>query len=124
MKQEYNEKHPDVIAKQKEIEQVKEQMDQHDRRVERKDQGKRREARRTAELAHCASEAEIKMIDGEIKRQQKLLGAKRKTDCCDSSIASTTFRASKSRWAPSNAIIKQRKLLYDQLLQQQQKNHA
>ncbi len=73
LKQEYKEKHPDVIAKQEEVKQVQDQMDQMI--GEWKEKTKEREARLkgkpSAQLN--AIQNEIKLIDGEIKRQQGLL---------------------------------------------------
>jgi len=73
LKQEYKEKHPDVIAKQEEVKQVQDQMDQMI--GEWKEKTKEREARLkgkpSAQLN--AVQNEIKLIDGEVKRQQGLL---------------------------------------------------
>lgn len=73
IKQELREKHPDVIAKQKEIDQVQEQMDSMV--AEWKDKIKEREERlrKNPDVAYAAAEQEIKLTEGEIKRQQTLL---------------------------------------------------
>ena len=73
MKQELREKHPDVIAKQKEIDQVQEQMDVMI--AEWKDKIKEKEERlkKNPDVAYAAAEQEIKLTEGEIKRQQTLL---------------------------------------------------
>jgi polysaccharide chain length determinant protein (PEP-CTERM system associated) len=73
MKQELREKHPDVIAKQKEIDQVQEQMDAMI--AEWKDKIKEKEERlkKNPDVAYAAAEQEIKLTEGEIKRQQTLL---------------------------------------------------
>jgi polysaccharide chain length determinant protein (PEP-CTERM system associated) len=73
MKQELREKHPDVIAKQKEIDQVQEQMDVDI--AAWKDKIKEREERlkKSPDVAYAAAEQEIKLTEGEIKRQQALL---------------------------------------------------
>ena len=73
MKQEYREKHPDVIAKQKEVDQVQEQMDSMI--AEWKDKIKEKEERlkKNPDVAYAAAEQEIKLTEGEIKRQQTLL---------------------------------------------------
>jgi uncharacterized protein involved in exopolysaccharide biosynthesis len=73
LKQELREKHPDVIAKQKEIDQVQEQMDADiaawkDKIKEREDR-----LRKSPDVAYAAAEQEIKLTEGEIKRQQALL---------------------------------------------------
>jgi polysaccharide chain length determinant protein (PEP-CTERM system associated) len=73
MKQELREKHPDVIAKQKEVDQVQEQMDAMI--AEWKDKIKEKEERlkKNPDVAYAAAEQEIKLTEGEIKRQQTLL---------------------------------------------------
>ena len=48
LRQEYKEKHPDVIAKQSEVDQVKEQMDQHDREWKDKIKAKQEKTRRSS----------------------------------------------------------------------------
>jgi polysaccharide chain length determinant protein (PEP-CTERM system associated) len=66
-------KHPDVIAKQKEIDQVQEQMD--GMIAEWKDKIKEKEERlkKNPDVAYAAAEQEIKLTEGEIKRQQTAL---------------------------------------------------
>lgn len=73
MKQEYKEKHPDVIAKQEEVKQVQDQMDQM--LAEHKEKIKEKEAKLKVRPSSqiTAVQSEIKLIDGEIKRQQNLL---------------------------------------------------
>jgi len=73
LKQEYKEKHPDVVAKQEEVKQIQDQMDQLV--AEWKDKIKEKEARLKIRpnTNINALQNEIKMIDGEIKRQQTLL---------------------------------------------------
>lgn len=72
LKQEYKEKHPDVVAKQEEVKQVQDQMDQQI--SEWKDKTKEREARLKIRpnITINNLQNEIKMIDGEVKRQQGL----------------------------------------------------
>jgi polysaccharide chain length determinant protein (PEP-CTERM system associated) len=73
LKQEYKEKHPDVIAKAEEVKQVQDQMDQMI--AEWKEKTKEKEARLKSKPSAQlnAVQNEIKLIDGEIKRQQGLL---------------------------------------------------
>ena len=73
IKQEYREKHPDVLAKQEEVKQVQDQMDQMI--AEWKDKIKTKETRLKSRpnTTVSALQNEIKLIDGEIKRQQSLL---------------------------------------------------
>lgn len=73
IKQEYTAKHPDVVAKQEEVKQVQDQMDQLI--AEWKEKIKIKEARLKGNPSPQlnAVQNEIKLIDGEIKRQQGLL---------------------------------------------------
>jgi len=71
--QEYTAKHPDVIAKQEEVKRVQDEMDQMI--AEWKDKIKAKEARLKGKPSSQlnAVQNEIKLIDGEVKRQQNLL---------------------------------------------------
>lgn len=73
LQQELKPKHPDVIAKQKEVDQVKQSMD--DMIVEWKQKIKDKEERlkNTPDLTASSVAAEIKLTEGEIKREQALL---------------------------------------------------
>jgi polysaccharide chain length determinant protein (PEP-CTERM system associated) len=73
MKQELREKHPDVLAKQKEIDQVQEQMDGMVAEWKDKIKDKEEKLKRNPDVAYAAAEQEIKLTEGEIKRQQTLL---------------------------------------------------
>lgn len=73
IKQELRDKHPDVIAKQKEVDQVQEQMDQMDAEWKEKIAEKQKKLERRPDIASKTMETEIKSIDGEIKRHQALL---------------------------------------------------
>jgi uncharacterized protein involved in exopolysaccharide biosynthesis len=73
LKQELREKHPDVIAKQKEVDQVQNDMDQMVNDWKEKIAEKKRNLERRPDIAAKNAEAEIKMIDSEITRQQGLL---------------------------------------------------
>jgi polysaccharide chain length determinant protein (PEP-CTERM system associated) len=70
LKQEYREKHPDVISKQKEAEQVQDQMDQMIAEWKEKIKQEQEKLQSRPDLASANIESEIKLIDGEIKRQQ------------------------------------------------------
>jgi uncharacterized protein involved in exopolysaccharide biosynthesis len=120
LKQELREKHPDVIAKQKEIDQVKQNMD--DQIVEWKEKIKEKEQSlaNRPDLAASGLESEIKMVDGEIKRQQGLLADNEKQ------IALIIDRINKVPGAEVSLGVIEReyqtkKAAYDQLLGQQQK---
>jgi polysaccharide chain length determinant protein (PEP-CTERM system associated) len=71
--QEYTPKHPDVIAKKEEVQRVQEEMDQMV--AEWKDKIKEKKAKLEGKPSSqlSAVQNEIRLIDGEIKRQQALL---------------------------------------------------
>jgi len=71
--QEYTSKHPDVIAKQEEVKRVQDEMDTMI--AEWKDKIKAKETRLKGKPSSqlSAVQNEIKLIDGEVKRQQALL---------------------------------------------------
>ena len=73
LRQEYKEKHPDVIAKQEEVKQVQDQMDLmiSDWKDKIKTKENRLKGKPSTQIS--AVQNEIKLIDGEIKRQQGLL---------------------------------------------------
>lgn len=73
LRQEFKEKHPDVIAKQQEVNQVKEEMDQQISEWKEKIEEKRKKLGERPNLTAGQVKEEIKLIEGEIKRQQKLL---------------------------------------------------
>jgi len=66
-------KHPDVLAKQAEIDSVKKGMDQMIGEWQEKIRTKQEKLRDRPDLQVSALEAELRMIDGEIKRGQRLL---------------------------------------------------
>ena len=67
-------KHPDVLSKEAEIGSVKKEMDRMVGEWQEKIRVKQEKLKDRPDLAVANLEAEIKLIDGEIKRQQKLLG--------------------------------------------------
>ena len=73
LKQELREKHPDVIAKQKEVDQVQEQMDQMVSEWKEKIKEKEERLKKRPDVGVSAAEQEIRLTEGEIKRQQTLL---------------------------------------------------
>ena len=73
LRQELKDKHPDVIAKQAEIDQVKNDMDQQIKEWKDKIKEKQETYQKRPNLSVAAVEAEIKLTEGEIKRQQQLL---------------------------------------------------
>jgi polysaccharide chain length determinant protein (PEP-CTERM system associated) len=78
LKQEFKEKHPDVIAKQKEVDQVKEEMDTQIAEWKEKTKEKQKKLGERPVLSVAAVKADITMIEGEIVRQQKALAENEK----------------------------------------------
>jgi len=78
LRQELREKHPDVIAKQKEVDQVKQEMDDMIAEWKQKIKEKEEKLAKRPDLAAEGLQAEINMTDGEIKRQQALLAENEK----------------------------------------------
>jgi protein tyrosine kinase modulator len=120
LKQEYRDVHPDVVAKQKEIDQVKEEMDQMVKEHKEKIEEKRKSLSERPDVLINGVENELRMIDGEIKRQQKLLADNEKA------IASIVERLNQ---VPGVEVAlgaierdyQTKKANYDQLVQQQQR---
>jgi polysaccharide chain length determinant protein (PEP-CTERM system associated) len=73
LQQEYKPIHPDVIAKQKEVDQVKEQMESLIADWKEKIKTRQERLEKNPNPGIAAAEAEIKLAEGEIKRQQKML---------------------------------------------------
>lgn len=73
IEQEYKEKHPDVIAKKEEVKQVQDQMDQMIAEWKEKVKEKETKLKGRPNLTVSSLQNDIKMIDGEVKRQQALL---------------------------------------------------
>jgi succinoglycan biosynthesis transport protein ExoP len=78
LSQELREKHPDVIAKRKEVDQVKQEMDKMIDEWKEKTKAKQDRLKQMPNLTVGAAENEIRQIEGEIKRQQKLLAENEK----------------------------------------------
>ena len=120
LKQEYREIHPDVIAKQKEIGQVKDEMDQMVAEWKEKIKEKQKNLTDKPDVGIGAAQEELKLIEGEIKRQQKLLADNEKA------IASIVERLNQ---VPGVEVAlgaierdyQTKKANYDSLVQQQQR---
>lgn len=113
-------KHPDVVSKQAEISSVKKEMDQMVGEWQEKIKAKQEKLRDRPDIGVANLEAEIRLIDGEIKRQQKML-----TDI-DSQISQVMVRINSVPGAEVELGALDREYLtkkaaYDSLLQQQQK---
>ncbi len=120
LKQEYREIHPDVIAKQKELDQVKNEMDQLVNEHKEKIKEKQKSLASRPDVLIGAHEQELKVIESEIKRQQKLLADNEKA------IASIVDRLNQ---VPGVEVAlgaierdyQTKKAAYDALVQQQQR---
>jgi uncharacterized protein involved in exopolysaccharide biosynthesis len=120
LKTEYTEKHPDVLAKQSQIETVQKEMDQQISEWKERIAEKQKKLQSRPDLQAAALQAEIKTIDGEITREQALIGDNEKQ------IAGLVDRINKVPGADValGAIDREyqtKKAAYDLLLQQQQK---
>jgi len=78
LRQELKEKHPDVIAKQKEVDQVKQDMDQMIAEWKESIKTKEEKLGKRPDLSARSVQSQIDMADGEIKRQQKALAENEK----------------------------------------------
>ena len=120
LKQEYRDVHPDVIAKQKEVDQVAEEMSQMLKEHKEKIEEKRKLLSSRPDVLIKTAEEELKLVESEIKRQQKLLADNEK------SIASIVDRLNQ---VPGVEVAlgaierdyQTKKAAYDALVQQQQR---
>jgi polysaccharide chain length determinant protein (PEP-CTERM system associated) len=120
LKQNYTPKHPDVIAKQAEIDKVQESMDQMIAEWKDKIKEKTERLDKLPDLNASAVEAEIKMTEGEIKRQQDILAQN------DKAIGSITERINlfpgvEVQLGALERDYNTQKAAYDNLLAQQAK---
>jgi polysaccharide chain length determinant protein (PEP-CTERM system associated) len=76
--QEYREKHPDVIAKQKELDSVKQSMADMVAEWKEKIKEEEKKLQNRPDLAAANVESEIKLVDGELKRDQDQLAESEK----------------------------------------------
>ena len=113
-------KHPDVLAKQAQLESVQKDMDQQIADWKERIAEKEKKLRNRPDLQSASVEAEIKNIDSEIKREQKLLSDN------EQQIASLTDRINR---VPGSDVAlgaiereyQTKKAAYDKLLEEQQK---
>jgi len=120
MKQELRDKHPDVIAKQKEIEQVQSNMDQQIAEWKDKIKEKQDKLTKRPNVGIGAVEQEIKLAESEILRQQNLLAQNEKA------IASLVERINnvpgvEVELGAIERDYQTKKAALDQLMQQQQR---
>jgi polysaccharide chain length determinant protein (PEP-CTERM system associated) len=113
-------KHPDVLAKQAQLESVQKDMDQQIGDWKERVSEKEKRLRVRPDLGAAAVQADIKLIDNEIKRQQKSLGENQQA------IATITDRINR---VPGSDVqlgaiereYQTKKSAYDKLLSEQQK---
>ena len=120
LQQQYTEKHPDVIAKQKEVDQVKEQMDQMVDDWKEKIKQKQERLEKRPDLTSTSVQAQIDMAENEIKRQQKALAEN------ENQIGMLVDRINKVpgvdvELGAIERDYQTKKAAYDELLAQQQK---
>jgi|SRR5689334_15041552 len=120
LKQQYTDIHPDVIAKQKEIEQVQEQMDNLENEWKDKIKEKQERLSKRPDLTASTVQQQIEMADNEIKRQQKALVDNQ------TAINALVDRINKVpgvdvELSAIDRDYQTKKAAYDDLLQQQQK---
>jgi polysaccharide chain length determinant protein (PEP-CTERM system associated) len=120
LKQELREKHPDVISKQKEIDQVKQNMDDMITEWKQKIKDKEQKLAGRPDLASSSLEQEIKLTDGEIKREQGLLADNEK-QIAGFSERINNVPGAEVKLGGIERRYQTKKAAYDGLLQQQQK---
>jgi polysaccharide chain length determinant protein (PEP-CTERM system associated) len=113
-------KHPDVLAKQAQLESVQKDMDQQIADWKERIAEKEKRLKNRPDLGAAAVQSDIKLIDNEIKRQQKALGENQ------TAIATITDRINRVPGSDVQlgAIIREyetKKAAYDKLLSDQQK---
>lgn len=120
LKQQYTEKHPDVISKQKELDGIKNEMEQLVAEWKEKIKQEQERLKNRPDIGVANVENEIKLTDGEIAREQKMLVQ------IESQIGTITQRLNSMPGAEValGALDREyatKKANFDQLLQQQQK---
>jgi uncharacterized protein involved in exopolysaccharide biosynthesis len=120
LRTELREKHPDVVAKQAELSSVQDGMDQMVAEWKEKIKEKEAKIRDRPDFTVANLEQEIKLVDGEVKRQQTL------SSQLDQQIGDVLERINKvpGTEVALGAIDREyqtKKLAYDQLLEQQRR---
>ena len=120
LKQEYREKHPDVISKQAELDSVKRTMDDMVAEWKDKIEVEKKKLQNRPDVSAARIESDMKKIDGEIKREQGQLEANERQ------IAELTGRINSVPGAEIalgqlDREYQTKKANYDSLLAQQQK---
>ena len=120
LKQQYKDIHPDVIAKQKEVDQVQEQMDQMDADWKDKIKQKQERLSKHPDVTSAAAQAQIDNADNEIKRQQKAL-ADNQTQIAQLVARIDQVPGVDVQLGALERDYQTKKAAYDELLQEQQK---
>ena len=120
LKQQYKDIHPDVIAKQKELDQVQEEMDKQEAQWKNDIKQKQERLEKHPDITSGSVQAQIDNADNEIKRQQKALSDNQ------SQIAALVERIDKVpgvdvQLGALERDYQTKKAAYDELLEQQQK---
>jgi len=113
-------KHPDVLAKQAELDSVSKEMDQMVAEWKERIAEKQRKLQNRPDLSVADTEAQIKAVDGEIKREQKMLDENEKQIGAMLQRINSVPGAEVALGALERDY-QTKKAAYDQLLQQQQK---
>ncbi len=119
LKQELREKHPDVIAKQKEIDQVKADMDDMVAEWKEKIKEKEQKLADRPDLASSGLEAEIKMVEGEINATARTCLRKTKNRSLLIIERINNVPGAEVHLGVIERDYQTKKAAYDQLLQQQ-----
>ncbi len=120
MRTEYRDKHPDVLAKQAQIESVNKDMDIMIADWKLRIEEKRRKLENSPDLQINAMKLEIKNVDSEIARQQRLLGETEKQIATISDRINSVPGAEVALSALDREY-ETKKSAYDKLLVEQQK---
>ena len=120
MKTEYREKHPDVVAKQAQIESVTKDMDVMIADWKQRIDEKRRKLENSPDLQINAMKVEIKSIDAEIARQQKMQ-TENESQISQISDRINSVPGAEVALSALDREYETKKTAYDKLLDEQQK---
>ncbi len=113
-------KHPDVLAKQAQLDSVSKEMDQMVAEWKERISEKQKKLQNRPDLSVAATEAQLKAVDGEIKREQKMLDENEKQIGAILQRINSVPGAEVALGALERDY-QTKKSAYDQLLLQQQK---
>jgi len=116
----YKPKHPDVLAKQAQLESITKEMDQMIAEWKEKIKQKQEKLANRPDLGVAGLTEEVKMVDGEIKRQQKALADNEKA-IGDIITRINNVPGAEVALGAIERDYQTKKTAYDQLLLQQQK---